>query len=116
MHQVQGLLLADIFIQGAAKIVGDVVLAVRECTGTAEAAHDGAALAADAGFDLVAVNGAAALAQGMTCFKHSHLQLRPMLHQLIGSENAAGTGTDDNDIIFHDRYLHNNWVCVLMWG
>ena len=101
VHQVQGLLLADVFVEGAAEIVGDVVLAVGEGARTAETAHDRAALAADAGFDLISVDGAAAFAQSMAGFKYSHLQLRLVLHQLVGGENTAGAGTDNDHIILH---------------
>ena len=103
VHQLQRLLFADIFIQRAAEIVGDVIFAVRKRTGAAKAAHDRAGFAADAAFYLVAVNGAAALAEGMTGFKHAHLQLRGALGKLKSGKNAAGACADYNDIILHIR-------------
>ncbi len=105
MHQLQGLLLADVLIQCAAKIVGDVVLAIRKSAGTAEAAHNGAAFAADTGFDLISVNGTAALMQGMTGLKNRHLHFRFFLHQLIGGKDTAWTCADNNYIII---FTHNN--------
>ena len=100
-HQVQGLLLADVFEQGAAEVVGDVVLAVGKCACAAETAHDGAALAADAGLDLVAVNGAVALVQGVTGLKNSNLHILIQLHQLVGGKDTAGACADNNYIIVH---------------
>ena len=61
VHQIHSLLLADVLVQRAAKVIGDVVLAIGECAGAAEAGHNGAALAADAGLDLVTVDGAVPL-------------------------------------------------------
>ena len=62
-HQIHSLLLADILVQGAAEGVGEIILAVGERARAAEAVHDGAGLAVDAGFHLHAVNGTAALFQ-----------------------------------------------------
>ena len=33
--------------------------------------------------------------------KNGNLQFRFMLHQLIGCEDATGTGTDNDDVIIH---------------
>ena len=99
LHQFQRLSLADVFIQRTAKIVGNVVFSVGKRTCAAETAHDRAALTANAGLDLHAVNGAMAAVQCMTRFKHSHLQLRTALRQFIGRKNTAGTGANNNHII-----------------
>ena len=101
MHQIHGLLLADILMQCAAEVIGNVILTVRECTGAAEAAHDRAALAADAGLDLVSIDGTVPLIQCVTGFKYRNLQPGPALHQLVCGKNTARTGTDDNNIIVH---------------
>ena len=61
LHKLQGLPLADVLIEGAAEVVGDVILAVGKGPCAAEAAHDGAGLALDAGLDLFPVDGAAPL-------------------------------------------------------
>ena len=100
-HQLQGRLLADVLVEGAAEVVCNIVFAVGEGACAAKAAHDGAALAADAGFDLDAVDGTAALGQCMTGLKHGHLQGWIALNQLIGRKNAAGTGADDNHVVIH---------------
>ena len=101
VHQLQRLLLADVFVKRTAKVVGNIIFSVGESARTAETAHDRAALAADAGFDFISVDGAAAFAQSMAGFKYSHLQLRLVLHQLVGGENTAGAGTDNDHIILH---------------
>ena len=64
-HQLQRLPLADILIQRTAEVVGNVVLSVGKGPRAAEAAHDGAALAADAGLDFLPIDGAAAAVQGV---------------------------------------------------
>jgi hypothetical protein len=104
-HQLQRPLLADVLVKRAAEIVGDIVFAVGKRTGAAKTAHNGAALAADAAFDLLAVDGAAALMERMTGFEHGDLQIGAALGQLIGGENTAGTGTDDDHIILHGKDL-----------
>ena len=107
VHQVHRLLLADVLIQGAAKVVGDVVLAIGEGACAAKTGHNGAALAADAGLDLIAVDGALAFIQCVAGFKNSNLQFRLVLHQLIGSEDAAGASADNNYIIIHMESSQN---------
>ena len=103
-HQFQGRLFTDVLIQGAAKVIGDVVFAVGKGACAAEAAHNGAIFAVDAGFDLVSVNGTAALFQLVAHFKHSDLQLRSFFQQLIGCENTAGACAHDQYIV-HIIYL-----------
>ena len=39
-HEFQRLLLADVFVQGSAEIIRDVIFAVRESACAAESAHD----------------------------------------------------------------------------
>ena len=113
VHELQRLLLADIFIQGAAEVVGDVVLAVREGACTAEAAHDAAALAADTGLDLVAVDGAAALFQRMTGLKDGYLQFGLVLHQLISREDTAGAGANDDNVVFHKDHSFHCFISII---
>ena len=100
-HQVQSLLLADVFVKGAAKVVGEIVFAVREGTCSAEAAHNAAAFAADAAFDFLSVNGTAAFFQGMPGFKYRHLQGRIGLTKLVGRENAPRACSNNNHIVLH---------------
>ena len=100
-HQGQGLLLADILVERAAELVGDVILAVGERPRAAEAVHDGAGGTLDAGLDLVAIDGTAALGQGMTRLKEGDLQRRALLQQLPGAVDAARAAADDENVISH---------------
>ena len=101
VHQLQRLLLTDILKEGAAKVVGNIIFAVRKRTGTAESTHNATALAADTGFYLLAINRTVALMQAMTCFKYGDLQLGLLLDQFIRSKNTAGAGADNNNIVIH---------------
>ena len=56
MHDLQGLLLADMLVESSAEIIGDIVLAVRERAGTAEAVHDRTGLAVDTLGDLLTID------------------------------------------------------------
>ena len=104
-HQLQGPLLADVLVQGAAELVGDVVLAVGKGPGPAEAVHNGAGGALDAGLHLVPVNGTVPPAQGMSRLKQGDLQVRPFLQQLIGGIDPAGASAHDQHIILHSHFL-----------
>ncbi len=100
-HQLHGLLLADVFVQRPAELVGQIVLAVGERARAAEAVHNGTGPAVDAGLHLVAVNGTVPLLQRIARLQHGHLPLRSALHQLIGGENTAGARADNDHIISH---------------
>ena len=102
-HQLQSLILADVLVERAAEIIGDVILPVGKGACAAEAAHNGAALTLDAGLDLVAVDGAVALFQAVACLNDGNAQGRIPLRQLVGRKNAAGACADYNDIILHIR-------------
>ena len=104
VHQLERLLLADVLIERAAEVVGEVVFAVGEGARAAEAAHDRAALAADAALDLLAVDGTAALVETVARLEHGDLQRGILTRQLIGGKDAAGAGADDDDIIMHNRF------------
>ena len=101
VHQLHGLLLADVFVQCASELVGQVIFAVGKCARAAEAVHNGAGLAVDAGLHLVAVDGTVPLFQRIAGLQHSHLPLRPALHQFIGGKNTAGAGANNDHIISH---------------
>ena len=100
-HQIQGLFLADVLIERAAKIVGNIVFTIRESAGAAKAAHNAAAFAVDTGLDFVTVDGAFPLFQGMARLKNSYAQLGILLHQFIGRKNTARTCAHNNHIVFH---------------
>ncbi len=99
LHELSGACLADVLVEGAAEVVGDVVFAVREGAGAAEAVHDGAGLAPEAGLHLHAVDGALALLQGVAGLKDRDAQLLLEAGELIRRKNAAGAGTDDDDVV-----------------
>ena len=99
LHELGGFLLADILVKRASEIICDVILAIRECTCTAESAHDGAVLAVDAALDLVSVYGTLSLLQRLAHFEDRNLQVLVALHQLVGREDSAGTSPDNYDII-----------------
>ena len=109
-HQLQGFPLADVLVEGAAEVVGDVVLAVGEGPRAAEAGHDGAGLAADAGLDLLPVDGAAPLLQRMSLLKHGHPLFGRQLLELVGGIDAAGAAADDDHVILLFHGMHLLWV------
>ena len=61
MHQLHGLLLADIFIERAAEVIRQVIFSVGKRARAAEAVHDRARRTADAVLDSLPVNGTSAL-------------------------------------------------------
>ena len=65
VHQLKRLLLADVLMERAAKVVRDVILPVGECTRAAKAAHDRAGLAFDARLHALTVDRTTALGQRM---------------------------------------------------
>ena len=105
VHQLHGLLLADILIERAAEVVRQIILAVGKRARAAEAVHDRARRTADAVPDVFAVNGTSALFKRLAFFKHRDLFLRTELRQLIRRENPAGACADDNDIILHEKFI-----------
>ena len=100
-HEVDGLLLADMLIERAAELVGDVVLAVGERARAAEAAHNAAHRAFHAGLDLFAVDGAFALREGPAQLKNAEPETLVRLGQLIGREDTAGAGADYQYVVVH---------------
>ena len=104
-HQFQGRRLADVLMEGAAELVGDVILAVGEGAGAAEAVHNGAGGALDAALHLHAVDGAVAAGEGMARLKEGDFQLGPLFQQLVGGVDAAGAAADDQHVVCHRMYL-----------
>ena len=99
LHQLQGLLFADILVERPAEVIGDIILPIAEGARSAEAGHNGTALASDAGLHLVPVDGTAALFQLVSSLKDADLPFRPFLHQLIGGKNTSGARPDNDHII-----------------
>ena len=83
VHQLQGLRFSDMLVQGAAKVVGNIIFSVRERPGSAEAAHDCAGFAFDAGFDLFAVDRTAALFERTAGLEYGDGEAAVLLKQLI---------------------------------
>ena len=111
LHQIQRLLLTNVFIQSTTKIIGNVIFTIGKGTGAAETTHNRTALTADTALDLIAIDGAATLLQRMACLKYSDLQIAIQLSQFIGSKNTARACTNDDHIIlrslFHFVFVHN---------
>ena len=84
VHEFHGLLLADVFVQRAAEVVRQIIFAVGERACAAEAVHDRA---------------------GRALFKHGDLLVRTELRELVGGENAAGAGADNDHIILHGKIV-----------
>ena len=103
VHQLHGLLLADIFIERAAEVIRQVIFSVGKRARAAEAVHDRARRTADAVLDSLPVNGTSALFERLALFKYGDPLLRTELRQLIRRENSAGACADDNDIILHEK-------------
>ena len=113
LHELGGLGLANVLVEGAAEAVGDVVLTVREGTRAAEAVHDGAGLTAKAGLDLHPVDGALALLQRVAGLEDGDLEVRGQAGQLIGGEDTAGACADDDHIVL---IFHNVWFPFVFCG
>ena len=79
VHQLHGLLLADIFIERAAEVIRQVIFSVGKRARAAEAVHDRAGRAADAVLDGLAVDGTSALFERLALFKHGDLLVRTEL-------------------------------------
>ena len=115
-HQVDGLTLADILVESATESVGDIVFSIGKSTGTTETAHDGTALTVDATLDLVTVDRTVALLQRVTGFENGNFQVGILLHQFISGEDTAGTGTDNDYVIFHrDKFPFSLFSCKDLW-
>ena len=101
LHELEGRLPADVFIERAAKVVRDVVFAVRESARPAEAVHDGTGGTVDAALHFLAVDGTVALREFMAFLEDGDLETGRFAGQLIGGKDAAGARPDDDDIVFH---------------
>ena len=71
-HQFKSPFSSDVLIEGAAKIVGDIVFSIGKSSRPAKSVHDGAGLTLDTAFDLISVNGTMALLQRMSPIKYSN--------------------------------------------
>ena len=101
VHQTDRLSFPDVFIQGSAEIVGDVVFPVREGACAAETVHDGTGLASDTGFGFPLGDGTAAFGKRAACLKYGDFQIRTEADQLIGGKDAARARSDNNHVVIH---------------
>ena len=105
LHQLDCLCLADIFIQSSAKIIGDIVLSVRESACTAKPAHDRTALALDTALYLLSVNRAAPPVKRMPCLEHCDFYLFFLLQHLIRRKNSTRTCPYYDHVVMHCNTL-----------
>ena len=123
LHQLDGFIFANMLVQGAAELVRDIIFPIGKRASAAEAVHDGAGLAVDAGLDLLAVDGTFPLVQRIACLENGHAQVFAGVGQLVGGVNAAGASADDNDVVIHMCSFFpcsdnsTNWSsgCVTLW-
>jgi len=111
-HQVCGHGTADMFVQRAAEIVGNVVLAIRESACATEAAHDRAGFTFDAAFYFFVVDRTVSLFKRVAGFKNGNFYRRVFLGQLVGRKNTARSGPDNDNVIVHIFVL---LLCILPW-
>ena len=85
----------------AAKVIGDIVLAIGESSRPAETAHDGAGGTANAGFYFISIDGTATAAEGMSGFEYRDPQGGSPVGQLVSGKDASRASANDNDIVIH---------------
>ena len=104
-HKLKRGALAYVLVQRAAELCGYVVFAVGERSGSAEALHNAAMLAADTGFYLFSVDGTVALRERCARLDNSDLCffvfLFRQLDKLISGKNTAGTRADNDNVVVH---------------
>ena len=104
-HQIQRFLFTNMFIESTAEIVGDVIFAIRESTGTAETAHDRTGFTFDTGFYFLSVNRTVSFVQRISFFENCNFEIFVLFHQLIGGKNSSWSGSDNYHIIFHTGHI-----------
>ena len=67
-HEGKGFFFSDIFIEGTAKIVCDIVFPVGKCPRSAKSAHNRTTLTGNTGLNLLPVNRTVPLFQAVPCF------------------------------------------------
>ena len=97
--KVHNLLLGHEVGEPAAKLGGEVVLAVGEGSRTAEAAHGIANLAVDALLHLARHDGAAAAVNVGALVDGDHLKAGAAAHQLVSGENTGLAAAEDGNVI-----------------
>ena len=100
IDELHDLLIRQVLIEPAAELRREVVLAVRERTGAAEAAHDAAGLAADTALDLARRDWADAMVDVLAALEDDDAQPRFLLDQFISRHDAGRTAADNRYIVF----------------
>ena len=89
-------------MQRSAKLIGDIVLSVGECTCATESSYNGTLFTSDTLGDFFPVNRTMPLLQRLSGLKYTDFQLRAERRKFISRINSAGAGADNNHIvIFH---------------
>ena len=102
-HKFRRAVFADVAIQTAAEIVGDVVFAVGKRACTAETRHYGTGRTTDTIFDANAVYRASALCKRVTAVEYGNGFAACC--QFVCGVNSAGTCPDDDDVVLFHNYL-----------
>ena len=100
IDELHDFIVRQILIEPAAELGREIVLAIRESTGTAKAAHDAAGLAADAALDLARGNRADAVVDVLAALKNNDMKPRLLLHEFIGRHDTGRTAADNGHIVF----------------
>ena len=96
------LFLRQILVKPTAEFSGEIILAIRKCTGTAKATHNAAGLTVDAMVHLFRCQRTKALVNSIACLQHHQLQLRVFHHKFVGRKNRCRS-TANNGYIVHSH-------------
>ena len=100
-HQFNGFVFSDMLVQCSAKIIGDIIFSIGECTCATKAAHNRTSLTVDTVFDFFAVNRTFSFFKRISLFKNSHFVIRFFFHQLVCRKDSSRAGTNNDHIIVH---------------
>ena len=105
IDEVHDFFVRQVFIEPAAELGGEVVFAIGESTGTTEAAHDAAGLAANAAFHLACGNGADTGIDILTALEQQYFELGAFFCQFISGKDTGGATAHNHNIILLHRYF-----------
>ena len=97
-HKFKRRLFADMFVQTAAEIVGYIIFPVRKRSRAAEARHNRAGFAVNAGFDFFAVDRALSLIERMPRFENGYIEI--FVREFVRGVNSARARAHYNDVVF----------------
>ena len=109
LHKLDSLFLAGKCVKVTAEIVCDVIFAVRHSACTAEAVHNGAYLAVNAGLNFFAIYRTLTLADRSALINNANFYVFVKLDKFVCHEYAGCTCTDNNYVIIlsHNYFLSN---------